>query len=246
MTDGVCPFAVQVNVNGIDASVITSGYVDRVGFCDHAAGGFWTTLDDAGFWLRQGVSVHFGIARDGRIAQVANIFDTAWAEGRIPDDSKVSWPPYNTMGRRNPNGYLISTEHEDWEMVNGVSRAVSGSQWTEAEYAADLRVKRWCIDEVKRVAGKDLMRFGIDSLTSHHMFDPRDRAECAGKYWREQYKGRLWLDLTGGITQMNPTQIEQIEALLALAHFIRCGWNLADLSAEDKAAIKYAAALVPG
>ncbi len=39
------------------------------------------------------------------------------------------------------------------------------------------------------------MRFGIDSLASHHMFDPVNRAECAGRFWRDEYHGRLFVDL---------------------------------------------------
>lgn len=41
-----------------------------------------------------------------------------------------------------------------------------------------------------------------------------------------------------------PTNQDIINALVALAHFIRNGWNLADLSPEDKAAIKYAEGLI--
>jgi hypothetical protein len=43
----------------------------------------------------------------------------------------------------------------------------------------------------------------------------------------------------------DPTTDDQIKALVALAHFLRNEWNLADLSPEDKAAIKAAAEKVP-
>lgn len=192
MTDGQCPFAEQVQ----GVTQFSAGYVDRVGFCDHTAGGFYSTLKDPGFWNGAGVSVHFAIARDGRIAQIINIFDTAFAQGRL--GPTVSWPPYASMGQRNPNGYLISTEHEDAVSTNGRTSFVPGSEWTPQQYAADLRVKRWCVDEVRRVTGKDLMRLGIDSLAGHHMFDSVNRTECPGKFWREQYRQRLFADLTGG------------------------------------------------
>lgn len=191
MPDGICPFAIQLD--GVED--YTEGEVDRVGFCDHAAGGFWTTLDNAAFWNTQGVSVHFGIARDGRICQITNLFDSPWAEGRL--GPHVTWPQYPTMNYRNPNGYLVSTEHEDYEIVNGIARAVVGSQWTAQEYQSDLQVKQWCIEEVKRVLGKDLLVFGIDSLTGHHMFDSVNRAECPGLYWRNEYRQRLYRDLKG-------------------------------------------------
>lgn len=196
MTDGICPFAEQK----LGTTSQNPGYVDRVGFCDHAAGGFFNTMTPA-FWNQMQTSTHFAIARDGRIAQFVNIFDTAWAQGRIPDDSKVSWAAYDTMDRHNPNTLLLSTEHEDWFIdQTGKARAVPGSEWTPAEYEADLRVKRWCIEEVKRVTGKDLLRFGLGSLAGHHMFDPRDRAECPGRFWRDEYRERLYNDLTGGDT----------------------------------------------
>lgn len=189
MTDGVCPFAHQVTgVTNFDR-----GYVDRVGFCDHTAGGFYSTLIDPGFWQGAGVFVHFMIARDGRIAQGANIFDSPYAQGRL--GPQVTWPPYDLMSRRNPNGYLISTEHEDAETVNGRTVFVPNAAWTPEQYAADLKVKRWCIEEVHRVTGKNLMRFGIDSLTGHHMFDGVNRAQCPGPAWRNEYRHQLYADL---------------------------------------------------
>lgn len=60
--------------------------------------------------------------------------------------------------------------------------------------------------------------------------------------------GRIpWDKIMKGLTPMPdaPTIEAQIKALVALAHFIRNGWNVADLSPEDKAAIHYAAESVP-
>lgn len=196
MTDGICPFATQIW--GVTTS--SPGHIDRVGFCDHAAGGFYGTLTSASFWNGAGTSVHFGIARDGRICQIVNIFDRASAQGADAHGNSVSasspgvtWPPFTGV---NPNDLLISTEHEDAETVNGRTHFVPGSQWTEAQYAADLRVKQWCIEEVRRVMGVELMRYGIDSLAGHHMFDPVNRKECPGAFWRNEYRGRLFMDLT--------------------------------------------------
>lgn len=189
VTDGICPFARQVK--GVES--FATGYVDRVGFCDHTAQGFFGTLVNPTFWNDGGTSVHFAISRDGEIAQIVNIFDTAFAQGRL--GPTVSWPRFQDIGRRNPNGFLISTEHEDYTLVNGKPTAVVGSEWTEAQYAADLRVKRWCVEEARRVAGKNLLTFGLDSLAGHHMFDAVDRAECPGRFWRDLYRARLFADL---------------------------------------------------
>jgi hypothetical protein len=189
MPDGVCPFAEQI----AGVTTFSRGHGDRVGFCDHTAGGFMSTMRRASFWNGAGTSVHFAIGRDGSVIQLVNIFDTAFAQGRL--GPSVSWPPYAAMGYANPNSYLISTEHEDAELVNGKTQFIPGAQWTDAQYAADLRVKRWCVEETRRVLGKDLMRFGLDSLTGHHMFDSVNRANCPGPYWRDFYRTRLYNDL---------------------------------------------------
>ncbi len=225
MTDGICPFATQIH----GVQTFAPGSVDRVGFCDHTAGGYYSTLTSAAFWNSVGVSTHFAISQKGEIAQMVNIFDTAWAQGLIHEP--VTWAPYDTMGRTNPNSYLISTEHEDKQVTNYL--------WSAEMYDADLKVKRWCVEEVKRVQNKNLMRFGIDSLAGHFMFDPVNRKYCPGDGWpREQ----LWKELT---MPDAPSMDAQIRALVALAHFIRNGWQLGDLSPEDRAAIKYAAGQVP-
>lgn len=63
----------------------------------------------------------------------------------------------------------------------------------------------------------------------------------AGFPWEE------FIERLRGATPMpeEPTVDAQIAALVALAHFLRNQWNLADLSPEDKAAIKHAAEKVP-
>lgn len=197
---GFCPFAEQIE----GVTTFDTGGGERVGFCDHTASGFYTTLTSRSFWNNAGVSVHFAIARDGRIAQLINIFDTAFAQGRDsrgqpvgPNSPGVTWPPFAEMARKNPNGYLISTEHEDYEMnPHGQPRPIPNAEWTPEEYAADLKVKRWCVEEIAEHTGKPLLRFGIDSLAGHYMFDPVNRAECPGKSWRESYRAMLYDELT--------------------------------------------------
>ncbi len=173
---GWCPFVERIS----GVTTYEPGYRDRVGFCDHTAGGYYSTLQNPVFWNAAGVSVHFNIAKDGRACQTVNIFDTAYAQGRL--GPRVIWTPYTGI---NPNALLISTEHEDQRETNMV--------WPEAMYQTDLRIKRWCIKEVERVAGKDLLRFGIDSLAGHYMFDQVNRPYCPGTGWPRE---RLYDDLT--------------------------------------------------
>lgn len=190
MPDGICPFA---DWRPPFTKVYSTGSINRVGFCDHTAGGFYTTLASRTFWDNQGYSVHFGIGRKGEICQIVNIFDRAWGQGRL--GSPVSWPPYSMMNFVNPNEYLISIEHEDAITVNSQTVFIPNSEWTEEQYLADLAVKRWCMEEILRVTGEDILTFGIDSLAGHHMFDPQGRYFCPGKFWREQYRERLYSDL---------------------------------------------------
>lgn len=208
MTDGVCPFAEQIK-GGLDKAPNAGGFYDMVGICDHAAGGFYGTLMDPGFWQSTGVSVNFAIARDGRIGQILNLFTAPYGQGRDqdgrsidPSSRGISWPHWAEMGKRNPNVFMVAVEHEDYVSIGGVSRQVTGSEWTLDQYNADLRLKRWMVDEVKRVQGRNLLRFGIDSLADHHMFDPVNRANCAGPFWRNNYRAQLYADLTGGLNEM--------------------------------------------
>lgn len=189
MTDGIYPLAEQV----VGVTSYLPGHQDRVGWCDHAAGGFYSTMKNAQFWNQNGVSTHFAVSRDGRVCQMVNIFDTAFAQGRL--GPRITWPPYPQMNFSNPNNYLISTEHEDWVLINGVARAVPNSEWTTAEYDADLLLKKWCIEEVKRVTNKDMLKFGIDSLAGHFMFDGVNRVNCPGKWWENTGRWLLFDDL---------------------------------------------------
>ena len=93
-------------------------------------------------------------------------------------------------GTSNPNAWAVSLEHEDAVTVNG--RTTFVAEWTPEMYEADLRVKRWSIEECAR-EGIDLMRFGLDSLAGHFMFDGVNRANCPGPGWPRE---RLYADLT--------------------------------------------------
>lgn len=177
----------------------------KVGFCDHAAGGFYNTLRRASFWNSAGYSVHFGVSRQGQVCQLVNIFDRAWGQGRL--SPIVTWPPYNAMSRRNPNEYLISIEHEDWVVEGGVAHAVPGSQWTPEEYQATLQLKQWCLQEMASV-----LKFEYDSLASHHMFDSVNRANCAGFYWRNEYHNNQWSVLSGGSQEDDMFTIETTDS----------------------------------
>ena len=187
MVKGICPFATDITGkvrpwNG-STGAYSPGGNRLVGFCDHTAGGYYGTLANPDFWNAQGYSVHFGISQQGQVVQVVNIFDRAYGQGRL--GSPVSWPPYEYLKKTNPNELLISTEHEDKQVTN--------YQWSPEMYAADLAVKKWCVEEGRKY-GFDLLQFGLDSLAGHFMFDPQNRAYCPGSGWP---RDRLYKDLIG-------------------------------------------------
>ena len=207
MTRGICPFATLIT--GIKTQ--EPGAPARVGFCDHVAAGYMETMRRPSFWNdEQGTSVHFAIGKAGEIIQFVYIFDTAWAQGRL--GPRVTWQPYETMAREtatgNPNAWLISTEHAGWP----------SEEWTPAMYESDLRLKRWCVAEC-RGAGMDLLRFGLDSLTGHYMFDGAARANCPGPHWPQ---ARLFADLTAApLKELTPALEEELADSRALALFLR-------------------------
>lgn len=186
MTDGICPIA-EFIPGLIDGVSYLSYGGPRVGFCDHTAGGYMSTMRNPGFWNANRVSAHFAIGRDGSVIQLVNIFHTAFAQGIL--HNPITWPPFDTMqaetGTPNPNWWLISTEHEDQTVTNAV--------WTPEQYASDLAVKKWCVEEVRRVLGQDALRFEVDSLAGHFMFDPVNRSYCPGSNWP---RSQLYRDLT--------------------------------------------------
>lgn len=207
MPNGICPF-----VDWIPVTPFSQDGISKVGFCDHTAGGYYGTLSNPNFWNRLGISVHFAVARNGKACQLVNIFDRAYGQGRDsrppnashpngylvgPDSPGITWPPFEAMGKSNPNEYLISIEHEDAITVNGKTVFVPGSEWTPEQYQKDLDIKRWCREEIMRVSSVELMAFDKDSLAGHYMFDPVNRADCPGRFWRQEYQDSLWRSLSG-------------------------------------------------
>lgn len=74
----------------------------------------------------------------------------------------------------------------------------------------------------------------------HTLWEHNEVTRLGGTY-SQCPSGRIpWVEITQRYWSSMPTDDDQIKALLALAHFIRNGWNLNDLSDFDIAAIEVA------
>jgi len=128
-------------------------------------------------WLessKSAASAHFVIAKDGRVAQLVSIDDTAWGNGLsykngiwlTPNDPGQPANPTWTglMAGINPNHYTISVEHEGYDK----------EKWTPAMYDANLKLLRWIRGEVN-------MNYVLhDSLIGHYELDSATRKYCPG------------------------------------------------------------------
>ena len=209
---GWAPFAERID----GVYMYTPGGENKVGICSHTAGGYYRTMLDIDFWnISAKCSVHFAISRKGEIAQLVNIFDRAWGQGRL---NQPSWPPYPQMNYRNPNEYLISIEHEDAETING--QTVFFGSWTQAQYDASLKVHKWCREEIAYVKGVEMLRFDMDSMAGHYMFDAINRANCPPAKWKNEYRQGIYTSLINQETDM---------AFHRYAHGF-ADFNLADLA----------------
>ena len=201
---GWCPFARQHRGYGREGPFgYPAGKHDQnrpVVFVDHRMAGYKRTLDDD-FWRhKNGVSVHFGIGRDGSVDQYTSIFDASWANGVGRPISRydrsnprlamletlgtwraVTMHGYTTYALISESGvnvintHSISIEHED---------EGRDQPWTDAMIEATVRVKRWCLHELARAA----MPMAVDEhmLVGHYQIDATDRASCPGRHWPRQ------------------------------------------------------------
>lgn len=174
-------------------------------------GGYKSTLDNDLWRHEEWVGVTFGIGLDGSIDQYCSIFDAHWGNGIAG-----SVPRYNQrgnsrlaalaqIGRWNPrpsyslgahsldygginllNARSISTEHED----KGVTNVV----WTEAMYLSDVKVKKWCLEELNRYGRT--MPVSPEMLVGHFEIDAVNRPYCPGGGYP---RPRIYADISGGV-----------------------------------------------
>ena len=152
------------------------GHVPDMIVCHITEGNFAGAVN----WLANpssGVSAHFVVARDGRITQMVEIADMAWANGTASATSSNLWNGHATIPivrtrNINANLYTISIEHE--------------GRYVETKGAlepAQLDATVWLIghirSEVRRLFGVDLP-ITRQSIVGHHEITPRSRPNCPG------------------------------------------------------------------
>ncbi len=175
-TDGWCPFATRVQTTKFWA-----GNRGRRGVVMHIAQGGYdaavTWLSDA--QMNPNSSAHFVIAKDGRIAQLVSVNDSAWANGLgwqnnqwiNPSGHLVNPSWQDIVPGVNPNWYTISVEHE----------GLYTDQWTPEMYATNNRLLQWLTLQFGPIDTSSLFPYVPHrNLVGHYEIDPVDRANCPG------------------------------------------------------------------
>ena len=165
--DGWCPFALR-----LPSANYTPGNQGCRAVVIHIVQG---TYESAVSWLRNRqsqASAHFVIAKDGRVAQLVSIKDTAWGNGLgwsngqwiNPRQRPVRPGWANLQAGVNPNLYTISIEHE----------GTFQEPWTSAMYEANNRLLQWIAQQtgISYAPGR--------TLIGHRDIDPADRSNCPG------------------------------------------------------------------
>ena len=207
---GVCPFAQWLPTRNFGYPTGRRDQNKPLFFVDHLMAGFKRTMDNP-VWLNDsGISSHFAIGFDGSISQYVNIFDASYANGVTGTigDTRVGIERFD---RRNRHLAACEGEQgANWvfRQLSGVPywnlcltidagatvsllncRSItiehegtdSGKAWTDAMFEADVKVKRWCLDELARNGVR--LELDEDLLVGHFQIDPVNRVNCPGSAW---------------------------------------------------------------
>lgn len=205
---GVCPFAQWLPTRNFGYPPGHRGQNKPLFFVDHIMAGFKRTMDNPEWLNNSGISSHFAIGFDGSISQYVNIFDASYANGLTGTigETRHGIERYDRSNRhlaacegagqwvfRNVDGipcWNLTATLEDGAVASLLNcRSITiehegtdpGKSWTNAMLEADIRVKRWCLEELAR-AGITL-EADNDLLVGHFQIDPVNRANCPGPAW---------------------------------------------------------------
>lgn len=167
------------------------------------------TYEGTGGWFRlpeAQASTNYGVAEDGRAACYVDPFGafSPYANGAITNPDQEFTDVYNRNGRRNPNYWTISIEHED--------KLVPNHQITNypSQFEASTLISAWLCEQ-----------FGLDPLApgtflGHYQIDFVNRSGCPGwtaATWNS-YVNEVSRKLRGGVIAPTPLTLEQEVARL--------------------------------
>lgn len=134
----------------------------------HGTGGAASqTVEQLGDWFRTDPNMsssHFGIGRDGRVAQYVHLADGSAANCCVEDGYDPFWDPY-LLTYKNLNLCTITVEH-----VNDLTNSLPP---TPAQKEASFRLVEWLCE-----------RYGIppERIKTHASTAPKSRRDCPGNY----------------------------------------------------------------
>lgn len=135
----------------------------------HVTGG--ESLDGALTWNRNPnvkASAHFYIDKDGTVVQDVSLFNGAWANGVLDNDSLPSQFDEVKANGWNPNDFTISIEH--------VGNPDDPDFPTPAQLTADARLTADLCDNFR-------VPVDADHIIGHNRFDSVNRPNCPGPHW---------------------------------------------------------------
>jgi hypothetical protein len=172
--------------------------------------GFKRTMDNLEWLNGSGISSHFAIGFDGSISQYVNIFDSSYANGitgtfgetrhgierfdranrHLAGCEGLSGATWNFLRLGNASYWNLCAPARDGAIASILNcRSITiehegtdpSKAWTPEMLDADIRVKRWCIEELSRNGVK--LEVDNDLLVGHFQIDPVNRANCPGPAW---------------------------------------------------------------
>ncbi len=152
-----------------------NGQVPTLIVCHRTCGKY----EGAVSWLcntQSGASSNFVVAKDGRIAQLVEIENTAWCNGTSTESTSTKYYKNSSlkMVREksvNANNYTVSIEFEGMADENG--------ELTVAQQSAGEELILFIISEVKRVYGYEI-KVSDTTIVGHCHITPKWKPKCPG------------------------------------------------------------------
>ncbi len=122
-------------------------------------------------------STHFVVAKDGRVAQLVDIQNTAWGNGTKVESTDSRYYKNSTVNivknnGGNANNYSISIEFESLKNESG--------ELTDLQFKAGVELVKHIVSEVKRLYNYEI-NVNAETLVGHCNVTPKWKPNCPGK-----------------------------------------------------------------